>query len=145
MKYVQEGKVESGDVIGIRNEAPQGGPGMREMLASPPPSPARATPKTSPCLPTADSPARRGLLHRPRRPEAFAGGPIAALEDGDVITIDIDELELSVDLTDEEIEERASRTTSPNRTTTAACSGSTAATSAPRRTVRVTNPGVKWD
>ncbi len=46
------------------------------------------------------------ILHRPRRPEAFVGGPIAALEDGDIVTIDIDELELSVDLTDEEIESR---------------------------------------
>jgi dihydroxy-acid dehydratase len=50
--------------------------------------------------------ATRGFSIGHVAPEAFVGGPIAALEDGDQITIDIDELELSVDLTDEEIEAR---------------------------------------
>jgi dihydroxy-acid dehydratase len=50
--------------------------------------------------------ATRGFSIGHVAPEAFVGGPIAALEDGDVITIDIDNTELSVDLSEEEIEQR---------------------------------------
>jgi dihydroxy-acid dehydratase len=50
--------------------------------------------------------ATRGFSIGHVAPEAFVGGPIAALEDGDEITIDIDDLELSVDLSDAEIEAR---------------------------------------
>jgi dihydroxy-acid dehydratase len=50
--------------------------------------------------------ATRGFSIGHVAPEAFVGGPVAALEDGDVVTIDIDSHELSVDLTDEEMADR---------------------------------------
>ncbi|WP_262178191.1 dihydroxy-acid dehydratase [Haloarcula laminariae] len=107
MEYVQEGNVESGDVIGIRNEGPQGGPGMREMLGVTSAVAGQGHAEDVALFTDGRfSGATRGFSIGHVAPEAFAGGPIAALEDGDTITIDIDELELSVDLTDEEIAER---------------------------------------
>ena len=107
MQYVQEGNVESGDVIGIRNEGPQGGPGMREMLGVTSAVAGQGHAEDVALFTDGRfSGATRGFSIGHVAPEAFAGGPIAALEDGDTITIDIDKLELSVDLTDEEIAQR---------------------------------------
>jgi dihydroxy-acid dehydratase len=107
MEYVQEGHVESGDVIGIRNEGPRGGPGMREMLGVTSAVAGQGHAEDVALFTDGRfSGATRGFSIGHVAPEAFVGGPIAALEDGDVITIDIDALELSVDLSDEEIEER---------------------------------------
>ena len=107
MEYVEAGRVESGDVICIRNEGPRGGPGMREMLG--------VTSAVAGQGHAADvalftdgrfSGATRGFSIGHVAPEAYVGGPIAALEDGDVVRIDIDDLELSVDLSEAEIESR---------------------------------------
>jgi dihydroxy-acid dehydratase len=88
--------------------------------------------------------ATRGFSIGHVAPEAFAGGPIAALEDGDVITIDIDELELSVDLTDEEIEERlADHEPEPNYDS--GVLGKYCRDFGSASNGAVTNPGVKWD
>jgi len=107
MEYVQEGHVESGDVIGIRNEGPRGGPGMREMLGVTSAVAGQGHAEDVALFTDGRfSGATRGFSIGHVAPEAFVGGPIAALEDGDEITIDIDELELSVDLSDEEIESR---------------------------------------
>jgi len=107
MEYVQEGHVESGDVICIRNEGPRGGPGMREMLGVTSAVAGQGHAEDVALFTDGRfSGATRGFSIGHVAPEAFVGGPIAALEDGDQITIDIDELELSVDLTDEEIEAR---------------------------------------
>jgi len=107
MQYVQEGHIESGDVIIIRNEGPRGGPGMREMLGVTSARDGQGHSDDVACITDGRfSGATRGLSIGHVAPEAFVGGPIAALEDGDTVTIDIDDLELSVDLTDEEIEER---------------------------------------
>ncbi|GAB6861700.1 dihydroxy-acid dehydratase [Haloplanus litoreus] len=107
MEYVQEGHVESGDVIGIRNEGPRGGPGMREMLGVTSAVAGQGHAEDVALFTDGRfSGATRGFSIGHVAPEAFVGGPIAALEDGDVITIDIDNHELSVDLSDEEIEER---------------------------------------
>jgi dihydroxy-acid dehydratase len=107
MEYVQEGHVESGDVIGIRNEGPRGGPGMREMLGVTSAVAGQGHAEDVALFTDGRfSGATRGFSIGHVAPEAFVGGPIAALEDGDVITIDIDALELSVDLSDEEIESR---------------------------------------
>ena len=145
MQYVQEGNVESGDVIGIRNEGPQGGPGMREMLGVTSAVAGQGHAEDVALFTDGRfSGATRGFSIGHVAPEAFAGGPIAALEDGDTITIDIDELELSVDLTDEEIEERlADHDPEPqygsgilakyHRDFGSAANGA------------VTNPGAKWD
>ncbi|WP_049901328.1 dihydroxy-acid dehydratase [Natrinema sp. J7-1] len=107
MAYVQEGNVESGDVIGIRNEGPRGGPGMREMLGVTSAVAGQGHAEDVALFPAGRfSGATRGFSIGHVAPEAAAGGPIAALEDGDTITIDIDDLELSVDLSDAEIEQR---------------------------------------
>jgi dihydroxy-acid dehydratase len=107
MKYVQDGHVRTGDVICIRNEGPRGGPGMREMLGVT--SAVAGQGHADDVALFTDgrfSGATRGFSIGHVAPEAYVGGPIAALEDGDVVTIDIDDLELSVDLIDQEIEER---------------------------------------
>ncbi|AFO56485.1 dihydroxy-acid dehydratase [Natrinema sp. J7-2] len=107
MAYVQEGNVESGDVIGIRNEGPRGGPGMREMLGVTSAVAGQGHAEDVALFTDGRfSGATRGFSIGHVAPEAAAGGPIAALEDGDTITIDIDDLELSVDLSDAEIEQR---------------------------------------
>jgi dihydroxy-acid dehydratase len=107
MEYVQNGHVESGDVIGIRNEGPRGGPGMREMLGVTSAVAGQGHAEDVALFTDGRfSGATRGFSIGHVAPEAFVGGPIAALEDGDEITIDIDDLELSVDLSDEELQER---------------------------------------
>src|SRR5258708_5146377 len=104
---ILNGQVQAGDVVVIRYEGPRGGPGMQEMLA-----------------PTANimgmglgekvalitdgrfSGGTRGACIGHVSPEAAAGGPIAALVDGDIIKIDLIERRLDVELTPEQIEER---------------------------------------
>jgi dihydroxy-acid dehydratase len=107
MAYVQEGEIESGDVIAIRNEGPQGGPGMREMLGVTA-AVVGAGHEDDVALLTDGrfSGATRGPMIGHVAPEAFVGGPIAALEDGDTVTIDVDERRMDVDLTDEELADR---------------------------------------
>jgi len=145
MRYVQEDKVESGDLICIRNEGPQGGPGMREMLGVTSAVAGQGHAEDVALFTDGRfSGATRGFSIGHVAPEAFVGGPIAALEDGDQITIDIDELEMSVDLTDEEIQARLEDwEPEPNyesgvlakyhRDFGSAANGA------------VTNPGAKWD
>ena len=107
MAYVQDGNVETGDVLCIRNEGPRGGPGMREMLGVTSAVAGQGHAEDVALFTDGRfSGATRGLSIGHVAPEAYVGGPIAALEDGDTVTIDVDELELSVDLTDEEIEAR---------------------------------------
>lgn len=114
MAYVQEGHVDTGDVIGIRNEGPQGGPGMREMLGVTSAVAGQGHAEDVALFTDGRfSGATRGFSIGHVAPEAAVGGPIAALEDGDTVTIDIDELELSVDLTDEEIEQRLAEREQP--------------------------------
>jgi dihydroxy-acid dehydratase len=107
MRYVQEGEIESGDVIVIRNEGPQGGPGMREMLGVTA-AVVGAGHEDDVALITDGrfSGATRGPMIGHVAPEAFVGGPIAAVEDGDTITVDVPERSVSVDLSDAELEER---------------------------------------
>ncbi|MFB6101929.1 MAG: dihydroxy-acid dehydratase [Haloplanus sp.] len=107
MEYVQEGHVEAGDVLCIRNEGPRGGPGMREMLGVTSAVAGHGHAEDVALFTDGRfSGATHGFSIGHVAPEAFVGGPIAALEDGDVVTIDIDSHELSVDLTVDEIEER---------------------------------------
>jgi dihydroxy-acid dehydratase len=107
MAYVQEGNLESGDVIVIRNEGPRGGPGMREMLGVTAAVVGQGHEDDVAMVTDGRfSGATRGPMIGHAAPEAFVGGPIGALEDGDIVTVDIPERELSVDLTDEEIERR---------------------------------------
>jgi dihydroxy-acid dehydratase len=107
MEYVQEDRVETGDVIVIRNEGPRGGPGMREMLGVTSAVAGQGHAEDVALITDGRfSGATRGLSIGHVAPEAYVGGHIAALEDGDVVTVDIEERELSVDLDDAEIEDR---------------------------------------
>ncbi|ADD04210.1 dihydroxy-acid dehydratase [Natrialba magadii ATCC 43099] len=107
MEYVQEGHIESGDVIVIRNEGPKGGPGMREMLGVTA-AVVGAGHEDDVALITDGrfSGGTRGPMIGHVAPEAFVGGPIGLLEDGDEITVDIPERELAVDLDDAELDAR---------------------------------------
>jgi len=144
MAYVQEGEIESGDVIAIRNEGPQGGPGMREMLGVTA-AVVGAGHEDDVALLTDGrfSGATRGPMIGHVAPEAFVGGPIGALEDGDTVTIDVDDRTMAVDLTDEEIETRlaARDDPEPNYTTGVLAKYGQAFGSAANGAV--TNPGAK--
>ncbi|MFW6265615.1 MAG: dihydroxy-acid dehydratase [Halanaeroarchaeum sp.] len=107
MAYVQTGDVESGDVIVIRNEGPRGGPGMREMLGVTAAVVGQGH-EDDVALVTDGrfSGATRGPMIGHVAPEAATGGPIAALEDGDRITVDVPNRELSVALDQSEIDRR---------------------------------------
>ncbi|MBI3909391.1 MAG: dihydroxy-acid dehydratase [Armatimonadetes bacterium] len=104
---VQGGQIRPGDVVVIRYEGPQGGPGMREMLGVTG-AIVGAGLSESVALMTDGrfSGATHGLVAGHVAPEAARGGPIAALRDGDTITFDIDRRQLDVDLTDAEIRAR---------------------------------------
>jgi dihydroxy-acid dehydratase len=145
MGYVQEGEVESGDVICIRNEGPQGGPGMREMLGVTSAVAGQGHAEDVALFTDGRfSGATRGFSIGHVAPEAFVGGPIAALRDGDTVTIDVDELELSVDLTDEEMAERlADHDPEPNYEGGVLAKYGAAFGSAANGAV--TNPGVRRD
>jgi len=104
---IKGGKVVAGDVVVIRYEGPRGGPGMPEMLF-PTATIAGMGLSESVALITDGrfSGATRGGSIGHVAPEAFDGGPIAAVVDGDVITIDIPKRILKVELSDEELAAR---------------------------------------
>ncbi|GGL25659.1 dihydroxy-acid dehydratase [Halarchaeum grantii] len=107
MAYVQGGEIESGDVIVIRNEGPRGGPGMREMLGVTAAVVGQGHEDDVALLTDGRfSGATRGPMIGHVAPESVVGGPIAALEDGDTVTVDVRERELSVDVSEEELEAR---------------------------------------
>ena len=107
MEGILNGEVQPGDVVVIRYEGPSGGPGMQEML-----SPTSAImgmglgEKVALITDGRFSGGTRGACVGHVSPEAAAGGPIAALQEGDMIEIDIDNRSISVHLSDEVIQER---------------------------------------
>jgi dihydroxy-acid dehydratase len=104
---VKDQRIQPGDVIVIRNEGPAGGPGMREMLQVTAAIVGEGLGEEVALLTDGRfSGATRGLMVGHVAPEAVKGGPIAALREGDTVTIDVASRELSVDLTDEEIAKR---------------------------------------
>ena len=106
---VQAGAISPGDVLVIRGEGPRGGPGMREMLAvTAALTGAGLGPSVGLLTDGRFSGATHGLMAGHVAPEAVDGGPIAAVRDGDTITFDVAARTLSVDMSDEEIRERAS-------------------------------------
>ena len=107
MEAVQAGSIVDEDVVVIRYEGPKGGPGMREMLGVTAALVGQGLSETVALLTDGRfSGATRGLMVGHVAPEAAHGGPIAALQDGDTITLDIEERSLSVDLPIAELEER---------------------------------------
>jgi dihydroxy-acid dehydratase len=107
MKVVLDGGINEGDVIIIRNEGPAGGPGMREMLAVTAALNGVGMGEHVALLTDGRfSGATHGFMGGHVAPEAFRGGPIAAVREGDTITIDVDNKRVDVDLSDDEIARR---------------------------------------
>src|SRR4051794_31361079 len=119
MAAVTSGAIRDGDVVVIRNEGPAGGPGMREMLAVTGAIVGAGMGDSVALLTDGRfSGATHGFMVGHVAPEAVHGGPIAAVQEGDTITIDVDARRLDVDLSDEQIAERASAYTPlPNQET----------------------------
>jgi len=104
---VQSDMIKAGDVVVIRYEGPKGGPGMREMLGVTAAIVGAGLGDSVALLTDGRfSGATRGLMAGHVSPEAQVGGPIAALQDGDTIVFDIKTRKLSVELTDDEIQDR---------------------------------------
>ncbi|HEV2646354.1 MAG TPA: dihydroxy-acid dehydratase [Acidobacteriaceae bacterium] len=112
---VEAGKINPGDVLVIRYEGPKGGPGMREMLAVT--AAVKGIPELSDSVALLTdgrfSGATRGLMAGHVAPEAFLGGPIAAVHEGDTITFDIAKRELNLNVPAEEIAARLKSFTPP--------------------------------
>ena len=104
---IKGGKIVEGDVVVIRYEGPKGGPGMREML-NPTSAIAGMGLGSSVALITDGrfSGASRGASIGHVSPEAAVGGPIALVEEGDIISINIPELKLEIKVSDEEMQAR---------------------------------------
>ena len=107
IEAIKGGRIQAGDVVVIRYEGPKGGPGMREML-NPTSAIAGMGLGSSVALITDGrfSGASRGASNGHVSPEAAVGGPIALIEEGDMITVDIPNYSLSVDVSDEELAQR---------------------------------------
>jgi len=107
---IMKGVVKSGDVVVIRYEGPKGGPGMPEMLTPTSIISGMGLDKEVALITDGRfSGATRGAAIGHVSPEAAEKGPIAALEDGDQITIDIPNNRIEVELSDEEIDRRLSQ------------------------------------
>ena len=107
---IKGGKIVEGDVVVIRYEGPKGGPGMREML-NPTSAIAGMGLGSSVALITDGrfSGASRGASIGHVSPEAAVGGPIALIEEGDIIAIDIPNMKLDVKVSEEELEARRTK------------------------------------
>jgi dihydroxy-acid dehydratase len=114
MAALLQGAIQRGDVVVIRNEGPAGGPGMREMLAVTAAINGAGLGEHVALLTDGRfSGATHGFMAGHVAPEAVHGGPIAAVTDGDEITIDVDSRRLDVALDDDEIARRAQAYTPP--------------------------------
>ncbi len=117
MAAVVSESIDKGDVIVIRNEGPAGGPGMREMLSVT--AALNGTGMGEHVVLLTDgrfSGATHGFMVGHVAPESVKGGPIAAVHEGDTITIDVDERRLDVALDDETIAQRVADYVGPDNT-----------------------------
>jgi dihydroxy-acid dehydratase len=113
-RAVKEQRIEPGDIVVIRNEGPIGGPGMREMLQVTAAIVGEGLGESVAMVTDGRfSGATRGLMVGHVAPEAAKGGSIAAICEGDKITVDIDARRLDVGLSDEEITKRVAAYESP--------------------------------
>jgi len=116
MASVLAHELQAGDVVVIRGEGPAGGPGMREMLSVTAAIVGEGLGEEVALITDGRfSGATHGFMVAHVAPEAIRGGPIAALADGDELTIDADTRRLDVALSDEEIAERVSAYEQPPR------------------------------
>src|SRR5579871_6330605 len=107
MQAVTSGKIKAGDVIVIRYEGPRGGPGMREMLGVTGAIVGAGLSESVALLTDGRfSGATRGFMIGHVAPEAASGGPIAAVKEGDTITIDIEKQSITLEISPEELTAR---------------------------------------
>jgi dihydroxy-acid dehydratase len=111
---VQHQKIRAGDVVVIRYEGPAGGPGMREMLGVTSALMGAGLGDSVALITDGRfSGATRGLMAGHAAPEAFRGGPLAALRDGDMIMMDTEAKRIDVELSDAELRERLAQWKAP--------------------------------
>ncbi len=114
MAAILDGTVVSGDVIVIRYEGPKGGPGMREMLSPTSAIMGRGLGNEVALITDGRfSGGSHGFVVGHITPEAMVGGPIAIIEDGDMITIDAENNEINLGVSAAEIEQRLRAWTAP--------------------------------
>ena len=114
MEAVQKQEIKSGDVVVIRYEGPKGGPGMREMLAVTAALAGQGLDKEVALITDGRfSGATRGASLGHCSPEAAVGGPIALVEEGDKITLDINNYKITLEVSDEELAKRREKWVCP--------------------------------
>ena len=114
MKAVQNAQIKPGDVVVIRYEGPKGGPGMREMLAVTAALAGQGLDKQVALITDGRfSGATRGASLGHCSPEAAVGGPIALVEEGDMITLDINNYKIHLEVSDEVLAERKAKWVAP--------------------------------
>jgi dihydroxy-acid dehydratase len=114
LQAVYDNKINPGDVVVIRYEGPRGGPGMQEMLAITAAMIGQGL--GGECALVTDgrfSGATKGLMCGHVAPEAFVGGPIAAVHEGDTVVLDINNRNLGIEVSDDEIAARLRDWTQP--------------------------------
>ena len=115
MAAIMDGTVQKGDVVVIRYEGPKGGPGMREMLS--PTSAINGRGLSADVALLTDgrfSGGSHGFVIGHVTPEAFEGGPIALVENGDVITVDAEKREINLEVASDELTVRRKRWQRPD-------------------------------
>jgi dihydroxy-acid dehydratase len=111
---VSKGEIDEGDVVVIRYEGPKGGPGMREMLATTAALVGQGLGKKVAMVTDGRfSGGTRGFMVGHVAPEAYVGGPIALVKNGDKITIDTETNVLDIDVSKEELESRREQWSKP--------------------------------
>ena len=116
MAAVTAQAIEPGDIVVIRNEGPAGGPGMREMLAVTAALVGEGLGEQVALITDGRfSGATRGLMAGHVAPESIRGGPIGLVREGDTITLDVPSRRLDVNMSDEELAERAGAYEAPPR------------------------------
>ncbi len=107
MSAIMDGTVGKGDVVVVRYEGPKGGPGMREMLSPTSAINGRGLSKDVALITDGRfSGGSHGFVIGHITPEAFEGGPIALLQDGDTISVDAEKREINVHVSDAELAAR---------------------------------------
>ena len=114
MEAVQKAQIKAGDVVVIRYEGPKGGPGMREMLAVTAALAGQGLDKQVALITDGRfSGATRGASLGHCSPEAAVGGPIALVEEGDMIELDINNYKITLKVSDEELAARKAKWVAP--------------------------------
>ncbi len=114
MAAIMDGAIGKGDVVVVRYEGPKGGPGMREMLSPTSAINGRGLGQDVALITDGRfSGGSHGFVIGHITPEAYEGGPIALVEDGDLITVDAEKREINLKVSDAELAERGARWQQP--------------------------------